>query len=143
MPEDLAPGVYIEEFEIGPHPIEGLSTSPAGSLGGTKRGPREPAVVTGLEVFTEIHGGFLAIDESNLPFAVDGFFRNGGQCCFVGRVAAGDAVAAFAIHDGKMRIDAIGPGVWGNQIAVKIEPASLQLQGAPVTRFKLTVMYWD
>jgi uncharacterized protein len=143
MPEYLAPGVYIEEFEIGPRPIEGVSTSTAGLLGETKRGPLEPRLVTGLEQFTRLYGGFLPIDQSNLPFAVDGFFRNGGQRCFIGRVAAGDAAAAFGVHDGKMRIEAIGPGTWGNQIAVKIEPASVQLQGAPVTRFKLTVMYWD
>src|SRR5262249_3405901 len=48
------------------------------------------------------------------------------------------AIAMTADHDGKIRISALGPGVWGNRIAAKIEDGSL---GAP--RFKLTVMYWD
>jgi len=30
MPEYLSPGVYIEEFEIGAKPIEGVSTSTCG-----------------------------------------------------------------------------------------------------------------
>ncbi len=39
MPEYLSPGVYIEEFEIGAKPMEGVSTSTAGFLGETERGP--------------------------------------------------------------------------------------------------------
>jgi phage tail sheath protein FI len=42
MPEYLSPGVYIEEFEIGARPIEGVSTSTAGFLGETERGPEKP-----------------------------------------------------------------------------------------------------
>lgn len=143
MPEYLAPGVYIEEFEIGPRPIEGVSTSTAGFLGATRRGPLEPRFVTGFEQFRRLYGGFLPPDESNLPFAVHGFFRNGGQRCFVGRVAPDDAASAEGVHDGKIGMEAVGPGSWGNRIAVKVEPASVQAEDEPVTRFKLTVMYWD
>ena len=39
MPEYLAPGVYVEEIEMGGKPIEGVSTSTAGFLGETERGP--------------------------------------------------------------------------------------------------------
>ena len=39
MPEYLAPGVYIEEIERGPKPIEGVATSTAAFLGETERGP--------------------------------------------------------------------------------------------------------
>ena len=46
MPEYLAPGVYVEEFEIGSKPIEGVSTSTLGFLGETERGPTEPKLVT-------------------------------------------------------------------------------------------------
>jgi len=44
MPEYLSPGVYIEEFEIGARPIEGVSTSTAGFLGETERGTTKPNV---------------------------------------------------------------------------------------------------
>ena len=39
MPEYLAPGVYIEEIERGPKPIEGVATSTTAFLGETERGP--------------------------------------------------------------------------------------------------------
>jgi phage tail sheath protein FI len=145
MPEYLSPGVYIEEIELGPRPIEGVSTSTAGFLGETLRGPLDPRLVTGFEEFKRLYGGYVSIDFSTLPFAIDGFFKNGGQRCFVSRVAAADAATTIAVHDGKLDIRAIGPGTWGNRIAVKISEASLTVVGSPADqqRFKLTAMYWD
>lgn len=143
MPEYLSPGVYVEEIELGPRPLEGVSTSTAGFLGETLRGPEDPRLVTGFEQFKRLYGGYLPVDQSTLPFAVDGFFKNGGKRCFIGRIAAADAVSMIADHDGKIQIAAVGPGTWGNRIAVKIEEGSLQPTGQPLTRFKLTVMYWD
>ena len=46
MPEYLAPGVYVEEIQTGPRPIEGVSTSTAGFVGETERGPSQPRQVT-------------------------------------------------------------------------------------------------
>jgi uncharacterized protein len=143
MPEYLSPGVYVEEIELGPRPLEGVSTSTAGFLGETLRGPLEPRLVTGFEQFKRLYGGYLPVDVSNLPFAVDGFFKNGGQRCFIGRIAADDAAAMTFTHNDWIRISAIGPGTWGNRIAAKIENGSLQQEEQPLTRFKLTVMYWD
>lgn len=143
MPEYLSPGVYVEEIELGPRPIEGVSTSTAGFLGETLRGPEEPRLVTGFEQFKRLYGGYVPVNESTLPFAVDGFFKNGGQRAFIGRIASLDADTMTAVHDDRIRISAIGPGLWGNRIAVKIEPGSLLPTGQPLTLFKLTVMYWD
>src|SRR5262245_65102988 len=127
MPEYLAPGVYVEEVDLGVKPIEGVSTSTAGFLGATERGPVAPQFVTSFTQFTQVYGGFLA--NSNLAFAVDGFFRNGGQRCFVARVVAkesADKDAATAEFDlGPVRARALGPGVWGNNVYVKVEKASL------------------
>ena len=39
MPEYLAPGVYIEEIERGPKPIEGVATSTAASSAKRSAGP--------------------------------------------------------------------------------------------------------
>ena len=144
MPEYLSPGVYIEEIELGPRPIEGVGTSTAGFLGETLRGPEEPQLVTGFEEFKRLYGGHISVDDSTLPFAIEGFFLNGGQRCFVGRIASATAEEMIANLD-QCQIRAIGPGVWGNRIAAKIEPAGLTVPGAPANqqRFKLTVMYWD
>ena len=99
MPEYLAPGVYVEEIEIGAKPIEGVSTSTAGFLGVAEMGPTEglPKLVTSFSDFQRKFGGYLP--ESHgiyrfLPYAVDNFFINGGSRCYVMRIAPSDAVAA-------------------------------------------------
>ena len=142
MPEYLSPGVYVEEIELGARPIEGVSTSVAGMLGVTLRGPQEPRLVTGFEEFKRLYGGYLPVDQSTLPFAVEGFFNNGGQLCYVGRITRAGAAtmtADVAVGDGAlMQVSAIGPGDWANRIALKIDDGSL-----PQPRFKLSVMYWD
>lgn len=143
MPEYLSPGVYVEEIELGPRPIEGVSTSTAGFLGRTRRGPLEPRLVTGFDEFRRLYGGHLPVDESMLAFAVDGFFSNGGQRCYIGRIAAQDAAATTGTLGGVLSLTAIGPGTWGDRLAIKIEAGSLQDPTQPLSRFKLTVMYWD
>ena len=56
MPEYLAPGVFIEEIERGPKPIEGVATSTAAFLGEAERGPTRPRLVTGYgEYLSLIH----------------------------------------------------------------------------------------
>ena len=47
MAEYLAPGVYVEEVDTGPRPIEGVSTSTAGVVGVAERGPvNRPILIT-------------------------------------------------------------------------------------------------
>src|SRR5215475_10689494 len=117
MPEYLSPGVYVEEIELGPRPIEGVSTSTAGFLGVTLRGPLEPRLVTGFEEFKRLYGGYLPIDTSTLPFAVDGFFKNGGKRCFVARVFRNNPqpvtrIIADAAGQTIFTVEAAGPGNW-------------------------------
>ena len=101
MPEYLAPGVYIEEIDAGPKPIEGVSTSTAGFVGVTQRGPDAglPELVTSYADFERTFGGYitdpaLIPDHSYLPHAVEGFFANGGKRVFVKRVVGADAAPA-------------------------------------------------
>ncbi len=144
MPEYLAPGVYVEEIEIGAKPIEGVSTSVAGFLGQTERGPIGPRLVTGFEQFTRLYGGH--IKESYLAYAVDGFFRNGGQRCYIGRIMGGGAKVSSLMLESEgdegareelIEVKALGPGAWGNRIAVKVDSATLLKDGL----FKLIVAY--
>src|SRR5215469_15083549 len=99
MPEYLAPGVYIEEIDTGPQPIEGVSTSITGMLGVTERGPVDvPILITSYGEFTHWFGGRLNKEDfSNalgshcyLPHAVEGFFTNGGQLLYLTRVLDSD-----------------------------------------------------
>ncbi len=102
MPEYLAPGVYVEEIEIGAKPIEGVSTTTTGFIGMAERGPlNKPTLVTSFAEYQRIFGGYLAEKDHNskkgygkkrwLPYAVEGFFVNGGQRLYVSRVAVEDA----------------------------------------------------
>jgi len=99
MPEYLAPGVYVEEVEMGGKPIEGVSTTTAGFIGETERGPTRPTLVTGLEQFRRLYGDFIS--NSYLPYAVDGFFGNGGKRCFIARVVGEKSESANLVVEGK------------------------------------------
>jgi phage tail sheath protein FI len=95
MPEYLSPGVYIEEFEIGAKPIEGVSTSTAGFVGFAERGPLNiPTFVDSFAKYQSIFGAYLPESYGNkrwLPYAVEEFFNNGGQRVFVTRVEGSNA----------------------------------------------------
>ena len=61
MPEYLAPGVYVEEIDTGSKPIEGVSTSTAGMIGVTERGPvNVPILLTSLGDYTRWFGERLS-----------------------------------------------------------------------------------
>ena len=111
----LAPGVYVEEVDSGPQPIQGVSTSITGAVGVTVFGPTsgKPVLVTSFADFTRQFGGFLPDPDPatynqwsldlveggewwHFPLAVKGFFDNGGQQLFVKRVFASTAIAAGA-----------------------------------------------
>ncbi|MFI9455226.1 phage tail sheath family protein [Amycolatopsis sp. NPDC052450] len=113
MPEYLSPGVYVEEIDAGPRPIAGVSTSTAGMVGVTQRGPTggKPKLVTNFLEFQTTFGGFLPEPDQPVrdrwagdpaeggrwwlfPLAVKGFFDNGGQRLYVKRVVSGGATAA-------------------------------------------------
>ena len=89
MPEYLSPGVYVEETEMGAKPIEGVSTSTAGFIGIAERGPIIPRMVTSIESFRRLYGGYLS--DSFLSYAIEGFFNNGGKRCFISRIVSKNA----------------------------------------------------
>ena len=100
MPEYLAPGVYVEETDTGSKPIEGVSTSTAGMVGVTERGPTNvPVLITGMGEFVRWFGGQLRADtfadHRFLPHAIEGFFTNGGKRVYLVRVSH-DAAAKAA-----------------------------------------------
>jgi len=94
MPEYLSPGVYVEEI-AGPRAIEGVSTSTAGFVGMAERGPEGPQFITSFLEFQRWYGGYIP-DLSYLAYAVQGFFDNGGQRCYISRVVPFAANGAHA-----------------------------------------------
>lgn len=134
MAEYLSPGVYVEEFESGAKPMEGVSTSTAGFIGLAEKGPVEgvPQLVTNIADFRRIYGDYLSENEYGtyryLAYAVEHYFINGGSRCFVTRVAPKDAVCAAGYAPSKdapvIQMMAKNPGMWGNDIRATLAPAS-------------------
>jgi phage tail sheath protein FI len=125
MPEYLHPGVYIEEIERGPRPIEGVATSTAAFLGETERGPTRPRMVTSYNEYRRWFGGVFGQDKF-MPYAVSGFFDNGGKRLFVCRIAASPSTTADgAFND--LTVGAVGPGGWGNRIFVEIKESTTRI----------------
>ena len=114
MPEYLTPGVYIEEFEIGAKPIEGVSTSTAVFLGEAERGPTYPQLVTSFPEYKRLFGGFFG-ETKYLPYAVDGFFTNGGKRCYIARIVDKDGARSATATVGSVQIIAVGEGRWGER----------------------------
>lgn len=134
MAEYLSPGVYVEEFESGAKPMEGVGTSTAGFVGLAERGPVEglPQLITNFSDFRRTYGGYLSQNEFEgyrfLAYAVESFFVNGGSRCFVTRVAPEDAKCSIGCVPSKenpvVTFMAKNPGVWGDDIRITIAPAS-------------------
>ncbi|MBV9960429.1 MAG: phage tail sheath family protein [Acidobacteria bacterium] len=142
MPEYLSPGVYVEEISTGPVPIEGVSTSNAAMVGPAERGPEPARLITSWLQFQRWYGGYLP-ELSYLAYAVQGFFDNGGQRCFISRITATDAVATTGSVD-TLTLFAIGRGTWGNRIMVKVDNASNQANGAgpDANNFRVSILYY-
>jgi phage tail sheath protein FI len=105
MPQYRSPGVYVEEIDAGPKPIEGVSTSICGAVGVTARGPTsgKPVLCTSFLDFTRTFGGMLQPPKDanqfskwaegtdggywwSFPLAVRAFFDNGGEQIYIKRV---------------------------------------------------------
>lgn len=134
MAEYLSPGVYVEEFDSGPTPMQGVGTSTGGFIGVAEKGPSvgAPVLVTGPADFARKFGGYLHENEFGqyrfLAHAVNHFFINGGSRAFVMRVAPTDAtIAKMSCEEGKegiLEITAKSVGSWGNSIVITFESSS-------------------
>lgn len=144
MAEYLSPGVYVEEYDSGATPMQGVSTSTAGFIGLAERGPvvGQPQLVTSFADYKRMYGGYLSEagygGNRFLPYAVEQFFANGGARAYIMRVAPADAKAA-SYTAGVLKITAANPGAWAEDMRVTVAPASkaktqvLAVNGADLT----------
>jgi uncharacterized protein len=116
------PGVYLEEGTLtGPGEI-GLATAVGMFVGAASQGPTENAtLITSWSEYESVYGGWkppVGTAENYLPYAVWGFFQNGGRNAWVQRAAAddeGDTASANILGTGDaiaFIVNAISPGVW-------------------------------
>lgn len=115
-----------------PEPLALPDMGTAAFLGPAERGPIWPQLVGSWQEFTHWFGPH--IPTSCLAYAVDGYFRNGGRRCYVVRIVPADARTA-AMTFSTLQVQAIGPGAWGNRVAVRVKESGSG-------RFRLTVRYW-
>lgn len=126
------PGVYLAPAEPIVSPLQVADTRIVGFLGLALKGPvDEPIRISNWDEFVEAFG---YTSRYYLSDTVEAFFRNGGTCCYVVRVAhcARDgaqptlehaAAAECVIQDDwnkpALRVRALNEGGWGNDIWVK------------------------
>lgn len=149
MPQKSSPGVYIAEVFSGNKPIAPATTTTAGVVGMTARGPiNQPTLVTSYGEFSRVFGGFLDPQKYDkgrdaLPYAVEGFFTNAGAHLYVVRVVGNNASEATLSLQAQgclnnaanmqnteagqhaIRVFARHPGEWGNSLRVRLQPARL------------------
>src|SRR5215471_766626 len=157
MPELLHPGVYVIELPAAVKPIEGVSTSTAGFVGVTDKGPLPgfhmpvgaapvPPLITSFAEYSRLFGGYRS--DSFLTYAVQNFFDNGGKRAYIVRVGELDnatassnvqiAISGLADVAGSattLAVIARSPGAWANTLSIGVDDAA---NGAP-NDFKLVV----
>lgn len=141
MAEYLHPGVYIEEIERGPRPIEGVPTSTAALLGEAERGSIVPRLVTSYKEYQRWFGDVFG-DTKFLPYATNGFFENGGRRAFICRLV-GDGSSTSEAEFGQFILRAAGPGLWGDRVFAKISDGTTKDKDGNSVGFRVQLAYWS
>jgi uncharacterized protein len=141
MPEYLSPGVYVEEVDRGPKPIEGVGTAMAAFVGFTEKAEivreidnelvvenllNKPQLVTNWTQYVERFGGF--VPGIQLPNSVYGYFMNGGTRCYVVSVRTFPKAEAVLMNgQGKpaLTVRSRQAGVEGMKMRVRVGDVSL------------------
>lgn len=142
------PGVYVEELPSGSRTLTGVATSVTAFVGRTLRGRVDaPIRCFGTADFDRYCGGLWA--DSELGYAIQQFFLNGGGEALVSRVVpAGATTSATSIAGtvaGTLALSATNPGQWGQNIRISVShgtPGEVDEAAAPDT-FHLTVREVD
>src|SRR5712692_8906846 len=132
------PGVYIEELPSGVHSIAGVATSITAFVGYTARGPVDQAVrIANFSDYERNFGG-LQLD-SEIGYAVQQFFQNGGSDAYVVRVAKGAAKALITLADFAgtpvLNVSTANAGAWGNLVRLDVDFQT----GNPDSTFNLSI----
>lgn len=115
------PDVYVEEISTGEKPIQAVSTSVGAFIGRTPRGEVGKAVE--VTSWTDYLNKFALgckspyLADSDLSYAIFGFFLNGGSICKVVRVASASATASkVSLSVDGLEVKAKDVGEWSNGI---------------------------
>jgi len=143
MASYLRPDVYVERVASGAEPIQTQGTAVAGFVGIARRGEiGEATLVTSWTEFTEkfskgLDTPFMA--DSDLAYAVYGYFQNGGGTAFIVRTASETAERASVLipAENGIKIYAKDEGTWGNKLSMKV--TSTQENGVDVFNVEVSL----
>ncbi|MEJ2009462.1 MAG: phage tail sheath family protein, partial [Acidobacteriota bacterium] len=106
------PGVYIQELPSAVHPITGVATSIGAFVGYTARGIDNRAEhIFSFADYERLFGGLAS--DSELSYAIQQFFANGGNEAYVVRTPRAGAKSAQVVFGG-MTFTALSSGTWAN-----------------------------
>lgn len=130
MASPTYPGVYITEQVSSSHPITGVATSITAFVGYTATGIDNRAeMLLSFSDYERLFGGLAA--DSELSYAVQQFFQNGGSQAYVVRTPRHGAEDAQVVFGG-LTFTALSSGSWANgEILIDIDFANVgeQLSG--------------
>ena len=157
MTTPLTPGVYVREAPGGARAIEAAPTAVTVFVGETERGPIGPTSITSAVQFQRLFGGYFRNDGSSgtarlfMPYAIQGFFDNGGPRAYVLRLVADDgntdaAAAALPVDPERAVTVANTAGTQARIVQSRLPAANEQVQiviqnatSNDATKFNLTV----
>ena len=123
-----APGVYVQDIVSGSQSITQASSSVGILIGVTRSGITGVAQKIGswTEFIAKYANGLDTpfMENSYLPYAVHGFFTNGGKELYIGSVKKGAVKATKTSETNAITVTASNEGVWGNSIKVSIKKST-------------------
>lgn len=128
MPSYNAPGVYVQDMVSGSQSITQASSSIGILIGVTRSGIVGVAQKIGswTEFIAKYANGLDTpfLENSYLPYAVHGFFTNGGKELYIGSVKKQAVKATKTSTTNAITATASTEGVWGNQISISVKKSA-------------------
>ena len=133
------PGVYIQELPSPVHTVTAVATSITAFVGYTAKGIDNRAQeIFSFSDFQRLFGGLAS--NSELSYAVQQFFQNGGAQAYVVRTPAAslNAVGANVVFNG-IEFTALSSGAWANgQLLIDVDVQGIKLATDSLA-FNLTI----
>lgn len=117
------PGITVTVVDTPPPRTAPSATDVAFVVGITAEGPTGPSLATGQRDFARRYGG--RIPQGVAADSLEAYYREGGARAYFSRVFGPAATAASAtLNDAdataSLRVSAMSPGVWGNDLHVQV-----------------------
>jgi phage tail sheath protein FI len=135
------PGVYIDELQSLARPIAGVATSIAAFVGYTSRGiDNRAGLLLSFSDYERLFGGIAP--DSELSYAVQQFFSNGGSRAYVVRVPCTGAAGA-RVTFANLLFTALSSGAWANgRLLIDVDQNGVD-HTADATAFNVTITNLD